>query len=146
MKNEITDIIKPTIISMGYELWGLSIGQQNNSLKFTLYIDSKDGINIDDCVKVSNQVSHILDIDDEFNAEYILEVSSPGFDRVLITQDHFEKYINEKVKMKLKWLVQNRKNIKGLITSVTSEHVVISDDKDNYEIKYDSIDSARLKL
>ena len=146
MKNEIIDIIKPTIVSMGYELWGLSIGQQNNSLKFTLYIDSNSGINIDDCVKVSNQVSHILDIDDDFNAEYILEVSSPGFDRVLITQDHFEKYINEKVKMKLKWLVQNRKNIKGLITSVTSEHVVISDDKDNYEIKYDSIDSARLKL
>ena len=146
MRNEITDIIKPTIVSMGYELWGLSIGQQNNSLKFTLYIDSKNGINIDDCVKVSNQVSHILDIDDKFNAEYILEVSSPGFDRVLITQDHFEKYINEKVKMKLKWLVQNRKNIKGLITSVTSEHVVISDDKDNYEIKYDSIDSARLKI
>ena len=146
MKNEITDIIKPTIVSMGYELWGLSIGQQNNSLKFTLYIDSKNGINIDDCVKVSNQVSHILDINDEFNAEYILEVSSPGFDRVLITQDHFEKYINEKVKMKLKWLVQNRKNIKGLITSVTSEYVVISDDKDNYEIKYDSIDSARLKI
>jgi ribosome maturation factor RimP len=146
LKNEITDIIKPTIVSMGYELWGLSIGQQNNSLKFTLYIDSKNGINIDDCVKVSNQVSHILDIDDEFNAEYILEVSSPGFDRVLITQDHFEKYINEKVKMKLKWLVQNRKNIKGLITSVTSEYVVISDDKDSYEIKYDSIDSARLKI
>ena len=73
-------------------------------------------------------------------------VSSPGFDRVLITQDHFEKYINEKVKMKLKWLVQNRKNIKGLITSVTSEYVVISDDKDSYEIKYDSIDSARLKI
>ena len=131
---------------MGYELWGLSIGQQNNSLKFTLYIDSENGINIDDCVKVSNQVSHILDIDDDFNAEYILEVSSPGFDRVLITQDHFEKYINEKVKMKLKWLVQNRKNIKGLITSVTTEHVVITDDKDSYEIKYDSIDSARLKI
>ena len=146
MRNEITDIIKPTIVSMGYELWGLSIGQQNNSLKFTLYIDSENGINIDDCVKVSNQVSHILDIDDKFNAEYILEVSSPGFDRVLITQDHFEKFINEKVKMKLKWLVKNRKNIKGLITSVTSEHVVISDDKDNYEIKYDSIDSARLKI
>ena len=146
MKNEITDIIKPTIVSMGYELWGLSVGQQNNSLKFTLYIDGKNGINIDDCVKVSNQVSHILDINDEFNAEYILEVSSPGFDRVLITQDHFEKYINEKVKMKLKWLVQNRKNIKGLITRVTSEYVVISDDKDSYEIKYDSIDSARLKI
>ena len=60
MKNEIIDIIKPTIVSMGYELWGLSIGQQNNSLKFTLYIDSNSGINIYDCVKFCKQSLHIV--------------------------------------------------------------------------------------
>ena len=53
MKNEIAELIKPTILSMGYELWGLNVGQQNNSLKFTLYIDSLNGINIDDCEKVA---------------------------------------------------------------------------------------------
>ncbi len=146
MKNEIAELIKPTILSMGYELWGLNVGQQNNSLKFTLYIDSLNGINIDDCEKVSNQVTHLLDSEEICGSEYVLEVSSPGFDRILITKDHFNKYLNEKVKVKLKWLVNNRKNIKGVIKSVTSDYVIINDDNESYEIKYDSIDSARLKI
>jgi|TARA_B100000767_G_scaffold263299_1_gene276906 ribosome maturation factor RimP len=146
LKNEIAELIKPTILSMGYELWGLNVGQQNNSLKFTLYIDSLNGINIDDCEKVSNQVTHLLDSEEICGSEYVLEVSSPGFDRILITKDHFNKYLNEKVKVKLKWLVNNRKNIKGVIKSVTSDYVIINDDNESYEIKYDSIDSARLKI
>ena len=61
MKNEITEAIKPIVSAMGYEMWGLSISQQNNSLKLTLYIDSEKGIKINDCEKVSHQVTHLLD-------------------------------------------------------------------------------------
>ena len=146
MKNEIAELIKPTILSMGYELWGLNVGQQNNTLKFTLYIDSVNGINIDDCEKVSNQVTHLLDTEEVCGSEYVLEVSSPGFDRILITKEHFNKYLKEKVKVKLKWLVNNRKNIKGVIKEVTDDCVIINDENESYEIKYDSIDSARLKI
>ncbi len=131
---------------MGYELWGLNVGQQNNSLKFTLYIDSVNGINIDDCEKVSNQVTHLLDTEEVCGSEYVLEVSSPGFDRILITKEHFGRYLKEKVKVKLKWLVNNRKNIKGVIKEVTDDCVIINDENESYEIKYDSIDSARLKI
>ena len=146
MRNEITNLIKPVILSMGYEFWGLIIGQQNNHLKFTLYIDSGSGVNIDDCEKVSNQVTHLLDSEEVCNVDYVLEVSSPGFDRILITQDHFNRYLNEKVKVKLKWLVNNRKNINGVIKSANAEYVLINENNENYEIKYDSIDSARLKI
>ena len=146
MRNEITNLIKPVILSMGYEFWGLIIGQQNNHLKFTLYIDSSSGVNIDDCEKVSNQVTHLLDSEEVCNVDYVLEVSSPGFDRILITQDHFNRYLNEKVKVKLKWLVNNRKNINGVIKSANAEYVLINENNENYEIKYDSIDSARLKI
>jgi len=146
LKNEIAELIKPTILSMGYELWGLNVGQQNNSLKFTLYIDSVNGINIDDCEKVSNQVTHLLDTEEVCGSEYVLEVSSPGFDRILITKEHFGRYLKEKVKVKLKWLVNNRKNIKGVIKEVTDDCVIINDENESYEIKYDSIDSARLKI
>ena len=146
MKNEISELIKPTILSMGYELWGLNVGQQNNSLKFTLYIDSVNGINIDDCEKVSNQVTHLLDTEEVCGSEYVLEVSSPGFDRILMTKEHFSRYLKEKVKVKLKWLVNNRKNIKGVIKEVTDDCVIINDENESYEIKYDSIDSARLKI
>ena len=146
MKNEIAELIKPTILSMGYELWGLNVGQQNNFLKFTLYIDSVNGINIDDCEKVSNQVTHLLDTEEVCGSEYVLEVSSPGFDRILMTKEHFSRYLKEKVKVKLKWLVNNRKNIKGVIKEVTDDCVIINDENESYEIKYDSIDSARLKI
>ena len=146
MKEQILKLIDPIIISMEYELWGLNIGQQNNSLKLTLYIDSKSGININDCEKVSNQVTHILDIENICNGDYILEVSSPGLDRVLMTKEHFEKYRNKKVKLKLKWLVKNRKNIVGMIKDVNNNFVVINDKNDIYEIEYDSIDNARLKI
>ena len=146
MKNEIAELIKPTILSMGYELWGLNVGQQNNFLKFTLYIDSVNGINIDDCEKVSNQVTHLLDTEEVCGSEYVLEVSSPGFDRILITKEHFDRYLKEKVKVKLKWLVNNRKNIKGVIKEVTDDCVIINDENESYEIKYDSIESARLKI
>lgn len=146
MKEQILKLIDPIIISMEYELWGLNIGQQNNSLKLTLYIDSKSGININDCEKVSNQVTHILDIENICNGDYILEVSSPGLDRVLMTKEHFAKYINKKVKLKLKWLVKNRKNIVGMIKDVNNNFVVINDKNDIYEIEYDSIDNARLKI
>jgi len=146
LKEQILKLIDPIIISMKYELWGLNIGQQNNSIKLTLYIDSKSGINIDDCEKVSNQVTHILDIENICNGDYILEVSSPGLDRVLMTKEHFEKYRNKKVKLKLKWLVKNRKNIVGMIKDVNDNFVVINDKTDIYEIEYDSIDNARLKI
>ena len=105
-----------------------------------------NGINIDDCEKVSNQVTHLLDTEEVCGSEYVLEVSSPGFDRVLITKDHFNRYLKEKVKVKLKWLVNNRKNIKGVIKNVTDDYVIIDDENESYEIKYDSIDSARLKI
>ena len=146
LKREITKLIEPIISSMGYEMWGLNITNQSNSLKFTLYIDSNSGINIADCEKVSNQVTHLLDTEEIFDANYVLEVSSPGLNRVLITKDHFSKYINNNVKVKLKWLVNNRKNIKGIIKNVTNDHVVINDNKEIFEIKYDSIDSARLNI
>ena len=105
-----------------------------------------NGINIDDCEKVSNQVTHLLDSEEICGSEYVLEVSSPGFDRILITKEHFDRYLKEKVKVKLKWLVNNRKNIKGVIKEVTDDCVIINDENESYEIKYDSIDSARLKI
>tara|TARA_B100001769_G_C22046483_1_gene562481 strand:- start:63 stop:503 length:441 start_codon:yes stop_codon:yes gene_type:complete len=146
LKKEVTKAIEPVVIAMGYEMWGLSITQQGNSIKLTLYIDNEHGIKIDDCERVSHQVTHLLDTEQLCDPNYVLEVSSPGFDRVLMTSEHFNKYINEEVKVKLKWLVKNRKNIKGLIADVTEDHVVINENNETYVIKYDSIENARLKI
>ncbi len=129
---------------MGYDFWGLNFSQNSNSLKLTLYIDKEQGINIDDCEKVSNQTTHMLDTKKILDVNYILEVSSPGLDRVLITKEHFKKYMNENIKVKLKWLVKNRKNINGIIKDVQTDCILLDVNKEIFEIRYDSIDSARL--
>ena len=129
---------------MGYDFWGLNFSQNSNSLKLTLYIDKEQGINIDDCEKVSNQATHMLDTKKILDVNYILEVSSPGLDRVLITKEHFKKYMNENIKVKLKWLVKNRKNINGIIKDVQTDCILLDVNKEIFEIRYDSIDSARL--
>ncbi len=144
MREEVTEILRSLVITMGYDFWGLNFSQNNNSLKLTLYIDKEQGINIDDCEKVSNQTTHMLDTKKILDVNYILEVSSPGLDRVLITKEHFKKYMNENIKVKLKWLVKNRKNINGIIKDVQTDCILLDVNKEIFEIRYDSIDSARL--
>ena len=144
MREEVTEILRSLVITMGYDFWGLNFSQNSNSLKLTLYIDKEQGINIDDCEKVSNQTTHMLDTKKVLDVNYILEVSSPGLDRVLITKEHFKKYMNENIKVKLKWLVKNRKNINGIIKDVQTDCILLDVNKEIFEIRYDSIDSARL--
>ncbi len=144
MREEVTEILRSLVITMGYDFWGLNFSQNSNSLKLTLYIDKEHGINIDDCEKVSNQTTHMLDTKKILDVNYILEVSSPGLDRVLITKEHFKKYMNENIKVKLKWLVKNRKNINGIIKDVQTDCILLDVNKEIFEIRYDSIDSARL--
>ena len=144
MREEVTEILRSLVITMGYDFWGLNFSQNSNSLKLTLYIDKEQGINIDDCEKVSNQTTHMLDTKKIIDVNYILEVSSPGLDRVLITKEHFKKYMNENIKVKLKWLVKNRKNINGIIKDVQTDCILLDVNKEIFEIRYDSIDSARL--
>ena len=144
MREEVTEILRSLVITMGYDFWGLNFSQNSNSLKLTLYIDKEQGINIDDCEKVSNQTTHMLDTKKILDENYILEVSSPGLDRVLITKEHFKKYMNENIKVKLKWLVKNRKNINGIIKDVQTDCILLDVNKEIFEIRYDSIDSARL--
>ena len=144
MREEVTEILRSLVIKMGYDFWGLNFSQNSNSLKLTLYIDKEQGINIDDCEKVSNQTTHMLDTKKILDVNYILEVSSPGLDRVLITKEHFKKYMNENIKVKLKWLVKNRKNINGIIKDVQTDCILLDVNKEIFEIRYDSIDSARL--
>ena len=144
MREEVTEILRSLVITMGYDFWGLNFSQNSNSLKLTLYIDKEQGINIDDCEKVSNQTTHMLDTKKIIDVNYILEVSSPGLDRVLITKEHFKKYMNENIKVKLKWLVRNRKNINGIIKDVQTDCILLDVNKEIFEIRYDSIDSARL--
>ena len=109
-----------------------------------IYIDHADGILIDDCEKVSRQISGVLDVEDPIAAEYTLEVSSPGMDRPLFTLTQFASHAGEQVKIKLRSPFEGRRNFQGLLRGVEEEDVVVQVDDHEFLLPIDLIDKANI--
>ena len=88
----IQAIVEPVVTSLGYELVGVEFLMQGHSGLLRVYIDDEDGIQVNDCQRVSHQLSGVLDVEDVIKGKYQLEVSSPGLDRPLFTAEHFERF------------------------------------------------------
>lgn len=84
----------------GLELYSTELVTENDQQIYRVYITKKGGVNLDDCQKISQIISPLLDIDEPTNSNYFLEVSSPGIERKLIKPNHFQASINELVKVK----------------------------------------------
>jgi ribosome maturation factor RimP len=142
--NELIELLEPVVTTLGYEMLGIEYFRQKDGSMLRLYIDSDVGITIDDCTRVNHQVIGVLDVHDPIKEKYFLEISSPGLDRPLFTLEQFQRFIGEKVKMKLREKIEERRKIKGVIKAVEESAVLISDDGVDYLIPAEAIDSAHL--
>ncbi len=110
--------------------------------------DEKDlresGIGIDDCERVSREVSALLDVEDPIPSSYTLEVSSPGSDRVLRTRAHFSRFAGSRVLVELKVPREGRKRYTGLIAAISDEGVELEVDRQRVSVPFDEIEKARL--
>jgi len=97
----LLDLFGPEVAAIGYELLGIELNQNGHGSILRVYIDKDDGIMIDDCVLVSQQLAGLLDVEDPIKGNYELEVSSPGLDRPLFTIEQFNKFVGDTVKLKL---------------------------------------------
>lgn len=134
------------VTSLGYEFVGCELFHFDRTKKFRIFIDTPNGVDVDDCEKVSRQVSSILDVEDPIPGNYRLEVSSPGLDRPLFELKHFEQFVGEKVKLKTYEFIDERKNFTGKITSVEGQIIVITlvDDGQKVEIDFNNISRANI--
>ena len=133
-----------SVESLGYELMDLEFSPQKNGLKITVFIDHDTGIDIDDCVNTTKEISPIFE-DDECDKSYIIEVSSPGLDRKLINKEHFDKFIGKTIKIKLKNKLLDRKNFKGQLLNRVKNTITINDhDNKKIEIDIKLIDICRI--
>jgi ribosome maturation factor RimP len=104
----------------------------------------ESGIGIDDCERVSREVSALLDVDDPIPSAYTLEVSSPGEDRVLRTRAHFERFAGSRVFVELKVPRDGRKRYTGMLTSVNDVGVELEVDRQPVNVRFEEIEKARL--
>ncbi len=121
-------MLAPSVEDLGYELVGIEYIRAGQHSTLRVYIDQEQGILVDDCAAVSQQVSAIMDVEDPITNEYTLEVSSPGLERPLFSAAQYQQFAGEEVKVQLRMPIQNRRKWKGVIDSVEGEIICINVD------------------
>ena len=114
-------IINPSIEDLGYELLGIEYVPSGKHSILRLYIDSENGIGVDDCEIVSRQVSAIMDVEDPITGQYNLEVSSPGIERPLFVVAHYMRFLGHDVRLRTFRPIEGRRNFTGAIGSVSEK-------------------------
>jgi ribosome maturation factor RimP len=142
---QITEMLRTTVEALGYELWGVEYLSQGRHSVLRVYIDAQNGIAVEDCAKVSEQVGSVLDVEDPITGEYTLEVSSPGMDRLLFRLDQYPAYVGEVLELRLRIPFEGRRKFKGVLTGIEGEDVVIRVDGHEYLLPHSAVDKARIE-
>ena len=140
----LTDLVRPVAEALGYELWGIEYLSHGKQSVVRIYIDSPDGVNVDDCAKVSRQTGSVFDVEEPILGEYTLEVSSPGMDRPLFTLDQFNRYVGELVKIRLRTSFEGRRKFSGRMTGIENDDVIVAVDDDEYLLPFELIEKANV--
>lgn len=140
----LQELIEPSVTALGFELWGIEYLAQGAHSVLRIYIDSEDGITVDDCARVSHQVSGVLDVEEPISGHYNLEVSSPGLDRPLFTLEQFAAWAGHQVQIRLRVPFEGRRKFKGLLNGVEGDEVLLVVDKEEYLLPIDLIDRANI--
>lgn len=140
----LTQLLQPVVEDLGYEFVGLEYTGQGKQAVLRVYIDRDDGIDLDDCTRVSHEVAALLDVEDPISGQYSLEISSPGLDRPLFTLEQFQRFAGEEVKLTLFAPHDGRRKFRGRIVAAADGCVSIEQDGAEIALDFNNIARARL--
>jgi ribosome maturation factor RimP len=140
---DLEALIEKNVSKLGYELVDFEIINRGELLR--IFIDKPSSINIDDCVSVTNQLKHILTVEEDIIFDR-LEVSSPGINRVIKKLQDFERFKGEKIKIKTRSPIKEIKNFTGILKGTKKDLILIEFNNILLEIRFDNIEKARLDL
>lgn len=130
IEEKVEELIKNKIEDIGYSLYDVEYAKEGPNYYLRIYIDSKKGIDLNDCEKVSNEINDMLDEANYIKEQYFLEVSSPGIERILRKDKHLEQNIGEIVEVKLfKKDELGNKNYTGRLINFDTNSIIIDEVK-----------------
>jgi ribosome maturation factor RimP len=144
LHDRLIALLEPALMNSGYELVEVEFVPGPGGGTLRVYIDTPEGIDLDDCETASHLVSELLDANDPFPGAYSLEVSSPGLDRVLRTAEHFARFLDNRVKVELQVARDGRKRYTGVLRKADGEHIEMEVDNFSVSIRLAEISRARL--
>jgi ribosome maturation factor RimP len=146
IRRDIEALLKGPVESLGCEWWGCEFSQHGRHGFLRIYIDKSEGIAIEDCERVSRQVSALLDVHDLIPGEYRLEISSPGIPRPLFYLEQYSKYMGQMVQIKFNRPIEGKRKIQGLIAGVQDESITLTVDEKSQSFLFSNITKASLTV
>lgn len=138
-------LVEPVVTGLGYEFVGMELIGQGRQSVLRVYIDKEGGILVDDCSRVSHQVSGVLDVEDPIRGRFMLEISSPGLDRPLFTLEHFKRFVGAAIKLELNEATEDgQKRFRGEILEVDGDTIHVQVEDEEFEIPFALVNKARL--
>lgn len=134
LTDRIFELLEPTVNNLGYELYEVEFQKEYDNWVLTLFIDRPEGVDLDDCERVSNAVDPILDEADPIEQAYYLSVSSIGIDRPLKKDKDFQRNIGKKLDIRLYAPMDGKKEFTGELVSFGEESFIVKTDKGEKEI------------
>ena len=130
IEERVESLIKEKIEKIGYELYDVEYSKEGKNYFLRIFIDSKNGIDLDDCEKVNNEIMEDLDNANYIKEQYFLEVSSPGIERILRKEKHLEQNIGNEIAIKLfKKDEEVKKEYQGILKKYTEQDIIIEDNE-----------------
>ena len=130
IEERVESLIKEKIEKIGYELYDVEYSKEGKNYFLRIFIDSKNGIDLDDCEKVNNEIMEDLDNANYIKEQYFLEVSSPGIERILRKEKHLEQNIGNEIEIKLfKKDKEGKKEYQGILKKYTEQDIIIEDNE-----------------
>lgn len=144
--DDLRSLLEPAVNVLGCELVAIEHvargGRRGQLLR--IYIDREGGVTLDDCERVSHQVSGVLDVEDVIRGSYVLEVSSPGLDRPLVAERDFERFSGAVIRARTDTPINGQRNFKGTLHGLRGSDVVMEVDGREVALPLERIERARL--
>ena len=149
MKNDaliskIFEMVKPIADELNYDIYHIEYVKENGEYYLRIYIEKEGGIALSDCEALSRRVSDLMDEKDPITEAYFLEVSSPGLNRTLFTEAHYNRFIGREVMVRFTKTIDGKKNAKGILKEVNDDNIIVEADT-LVSIPKDKIKSANIE-
>lgn len=141
---KVADLIRDTVERQGVSLWDVRFVKEGAAYYLRVYIDSPDGISIDDCTNVSHAIDPIIDEADPIDKAYYLEVCSPGIERELTRDDHFAASVGKRLRLRLFRPIDGKKEFEGILSAFDNGEVTL--EANGGDISFDRSDIAKASL
>lgn len=138
--DRVRDLVTPLASAVSLDLYDV----EHNGGVLRVLVDADGGVDLDRIARLSRSVSRTLDEHDLVPGRYTLEVSSPGLERPLRTEDHFRRAVGSKVKVKTFPGYEGPRHLRGVIDTVDSHSIKVRDDSGVvHQIGFGEVTSAR---